>query len=197
MSGINQSIIFLEFVKFTGIIAFLFFVFSFYVSFLFVSDVPWPRILLGNSLVCPPQPAPLGAPRAGPRTRGGGRRPVARSWETAAVVAGDGGPVRGPRPPWGAWAGVSAPKQTDFFLFSVSRTWVSGRPCCLPGRVPGWRRAAPRAAALGLLPRALGGHETWGMVLEPSVSAESDHAWPSPSSLTAGTRGPQPFHCLT
>lgn len=128
---------------------------------------------------------------------GGGRRPVARSWETAAVVAGDGGPVRGPRPPWGAWAGVSAPKQTDFFLFSVSRTWVSGRPCCLPGRVPGWRRAAPRAAALGLLPRALGGHETWGMVLEPSVSAESDHAWPSPSSLTAGTRGPQPFHCLT
>lgn len=130
MSGINQSIIFLEFVKFTGIIAFLFFVFSFYVSFLFVSDVPWPRILLGNSLVCTPQPAPLGAPRAGPRTRwGGGRRPVARSWETAAVVAGDGGPVRGPRPPWGAWAGVSAPKQTDFFLFSVSRTWVSGRPC--------------------------------------------------------------------
>lgn len=109
MSGINQSIIFLEFVKFTGIIAFLFFVFSFYVSFLFVSDVPWPRILLGNSLVCPPQPAPLGAPRAGLRTHGGGGADqslaagkLQRWWQEMGGQSGDrgrpGAPGRVSRP---------------------------------------------------------------------------------------------------
>lgn len=137
MSGINQSIIFLEFVKFTGIIAFLFFVFSFYVSFLFVSDVPWPRILLGNSLVCPPQPAPLGAPRAGPRTRGGGAQTSRSQLGNCSGGGRRWGASPGTAAALGRLGGCLGPKADG--LLSVQRFQdVGERAPVLPARPCAW-----------------------------------------------------------
>lgn len=137
MSGVNHSIvIFLEFVKFTGITAF-FNSFSFLILCLLLGCG---LVFFGKSLRCVPRSWLPWAPA-------GRRRTAGTQTGRSQLGSLSGGAGRGASPGTAAALGrlgVSHPK-ADRRVFSVYRRRVSGRPCRLPSCLPWVRGATPHA----------------------------------------------------